>query len=68
MKELGKLGLTESNDGGKPRITWEEAKRITRKTVDKARKRQNQPEVEDYAAEIGIDISMRKATWQYAEW
>ena len=36
--------------------------------VDKARKRQNQPEVEEYAAEIGIDESMRKATWQYAEW
>ena len=68
VKELEKLGLTESSDDGKPKITWEEAKRITRKIVDKARKRENQPGVEEYAAEIGIDTSMRKATWQYAEW
>ena len=24
--------------------------------------------MEEYATEIGIDASMRKATWQYAEW
>ena len=47
VKELGKIGLTENNDERKPRITWEEAKRITRKMVDKARERQNQPEVEE---------------------
>ena len=68
IKELEGLGLTESNDEGKPRITWEEAKKITRQAVDKARKKAKQPEVEEYAAEIGISKSMWTATWQYAEW
>ena len=68
VKELGKMGLTENNEEGTPRITWEEAKKITRQMVDKARKRQTQPEVQEYAEAIGIERSMRKATWQYAEW
>ena len=49
-------------------ISWEEANQITRKTIDKARKKERQPEVEEYAKEIGISESMGKATWQYAEW
>ena len=68
VKELERFGLTESNEEGKPKITWEEAKKITRKTLDKARKRARQPEVEEYAADIGISKSMWTATWQYAEW
>ena len=36
--------------------------------VDKARKRQTQPEVQEYAEAIGIEKNMKKATWQYAEW
>ena len=46
VKEFGKMGLTENNDEGTPRITWEEAKKITKKMVDKARKRQSQPEAQ----------------------
>ena len=68
VKELEKLGLTEENEEGTPRITWEEATKITRKIVDKARKRQTQPEVQEYAEAKGIERSMKKATWQYAEW
>ena len=45
VKELEKLGLTESNEEGKPKITWEEAKKITRETVDKARKRANRSQI-----------------------
>lgn len=33
-----------------------------------AAKKREQPEVQDYAKEIGITESMEKTTWQYAEW
>ena len=39
VKELEKIGLTETNEEGTPKITWEEAKKITREIVDKARKK-----------------------------
>ena len=38
VKELEKLGLAEENEEGVPKITWEEATKITRRMVDKARK------------------------------
>ena len=68
VKELEKLGLTEDNSEGTPKITWSEAIRITKGMIDKTKKRQTQPEVQEYAEAIGIEESMRKATWQYAEW
>ena len=67
VKELEKLGLTEPNSEGIPRISWEEAVKITRGMVAAARKRK-QPEVQEYAEAIGITDSMERATWQYAEW
>lgn len=67
VKELGKLGLTEPNSDGTPKISWTEAVKLTRNMVTAAEKRK-QPEVEEYAKEIVIQESMERATWQYAEW
>ena len=60
VKELETLGLTEENEEGVPTITWEEATKITRRMVDKARKKQTQPEVQEYAEAIGIEKNMNK--------
>ena len=67
VKELEKLGLTEPNEDETPKITWAEARKLTRGTVEAAKKRK-QPEVQGYAKEIGISESMAKAIWQYAWW
>ena len=62
VKEFEKLGLTEENEEGVPNITWEEATKITRRMVDKARETQTQPEVQEYAGAIGIEKNMKRAT------
>ena len=62
VKELEKLGLTEPNEDNAPKITWAEAMKLTRNMVTAAKKRK-QPEVQEYAKEIGITESMTKATW-----
>ena len=64
---MKKLGLAEPNSEGIPRISWDEAVKITKGMVAAARKRK-QPDVQEYANAIGITESMEKATWQYAEW
>lgn len=61
VKELEKLGLTELNDDNAPKPTWAEAMKLTRNMVTAAKKRK-QPEVQEYADEIGIADSMTKST------
>ena len=63
VKELGKLGLAEENEEGVPKVTWEEAIKITRRMVHKARKKQTQPKVQEYAEAIRIGENMKIATW-----
>ena len=52
--QLEKLGLIEANSEGTPKITWNEAIRITKGMISKAKKRQKHPEVQEYAEAIGI--------------
>lgn len=52
---------------GLPKITWAEAKRMTRKTVEKALERK-QLEATEYAEATGITKNMARATCQYANW
>ena len=63
VKEMEKLGFTEPNSEGTPKISWVEAIKLTNNMVTAARKRK-QPEVQEYAKEIGITESMEKAKWQ----
>ena len=66
VEQLRKTGLVEDNKDETPRISWAEAKKLTRMMVERALKRK-QPEVQEYADDIGITKSMAKATWQYAQ-
>lgn len=59
-KELEKLGLAETNSEGTPKISWNEAIRITKGMITAAKKREKQPEVQEYAEAIGITKSMDK--------